>query len=69
MGFTIPKINIIPKTKCFSLKNKYWAKSLTLCWSLDLEQIKRTLKTSTSLDAFKHNIKQHYFNELKKKES
>ena len=29
----------------------------------------KTLKTSTSLNAFKHNIKQHYFNELKKKES
>ena len=28
----------------------------------------KTLKTSTSLNAFKHNIKQHYFNELKKKE-
>ena len=26
------------------------------------------LKTSTSLNTFKHNIKQHYFNELKKKE-
>ena len=26
-------------------------------------------KTSTSLNAFQHNIKQHYFNELKKKES
>ena len=30
---------------------------------------KKTLKTLTSLNAFKHNIKQHYFNELKKKES
>ena len=31
--------------------------------------LKKTLKTSTSLNTFKHNIKQHYFNELKKKES
>ena len=30
--------------------------------------LNKTLKTSTSLNAFKHNIKQH-FNELKKKES
>ena len=30
--------------------------------------LNKTLKTSTSLNAFKHNIKQHYFNELKKKE-
>ena len=28
-----------------------------------------TQKTSTSLNAFKHNIKQHYFSELKRKES
>ena len=27
-----------------------------------------TISTSTSLNAFKHNIKQNYFNELKKKE-
>ena len=31
--------------------------------------LSKTLKISTSLNAFKHNIKQHYFNELKKKES
>ena len=30
--------------------------------------LNKTLKTSTSLNAFKHNIK-HYFNELKKQES
>ena len=30
--------------------------------------LNKTLKTSTSLNAFKHNIK-HYFNEFKKKES
>ena len=29
----------------------------------------KTLKTSTSLNTFKYNIKQHYINELKKKES
>ena len=29
--------------------------------------LNKTLKTSTSLNAFKHNMKQHYFNELKKK--
>ena len=27
------------------------------------------LKSSTNLNAFKHNIKEHYFNELKKKET
>ena len=31
--------------------------------------LNKTLKTSTSLNGFKHNIKQYYFNELKKKES
>ena len=31
--------------------------------------LNKTLKTSTSLNAFNHNIEQHYFNELKKKES
>ena len=31
--------------------------------------LNKTLNTSTSLNAFKHNIKQHYFNELKEKES
>ena len=29
----------------------------------------KTLKTSTSLNAFKLDVKQHYFNELKKRES
>ena len=28
----------------------------------------KTLKTLTSLNTFKYNIKQHYFNELKKKD-
>ena len=36
--------------------------------SLTLEQLNKTLKTSTSLIAFKHDIKQHYFNKLKKKD-
>ena len=31
--------------------------------------LNKTLKTSTSLNTFKHNIKKHYFNELKKRES
>ena len=31
--------------------------------------LKKTLKTTTSLNAFKHDIKQNYLNELKKKES
>ena len=31
--------------------------------------LNKTLKTSTSLNTFKHNIKKHSFNELKKKES
>ena len=31
--------------------------------------LNKTLKTSTSLNTFKHNIKKHYFNKLKKKES
>ena len=29
--------------------------------------LSKTLKNSTSLNAFKHNIKKHYINELKKK--
>ena len=53
-------------SQCSSSKNKCWTKSLTLCWSLILEQFKQDIKTSTSLNAFKHNIKQHYFNKLKK---
>ena len=31
--------------------------------------LNKTLNTLASLNAFKHNIKQHYFNELKKKGS
>ena len=31
--------------------------------------LNKALKTSTSVNAFRHNIKQHHFNELKKKES
>ena len=31
--------------------------------------LNKTLKTSTSLNTFKHNIKKHYFHELRKKES
>ena len=31
--------------------------------------LNKTVKTSTSLNIFKHNIKKHCFNELKKKES
>ena len=33
------------------------------------KNLNKTLKTSTSLNAFKHNSKQYYFNESKKKES
>ena len=36
-----------------------------LCWSLALEQFIQDFKTST----IRHNIKKHYFNELKKKGS
>ena len=60
---------ITPKIKCSSSKNKCRIKSLILCWSLTLEQFKQDVKTSTSLNAFKHNMKQHCFNESKKKES
>ena len=31
--------------------------------------LNKTLKAPTSSNTYKHNIKQHYFNELKKKES
>ena len=31
--------------------------------------LNKTLKSSTSLNTFKHDIKKHYFNELKKKVS
>ena len=31
--------------------------------------LQNTLKSATSINAFKHSIKNHYFNELKKKES
>ena len=33
------------------------------------DNLTKTLKTSTSLNAFKLDVKQHYFNELKKRES
>ena len=32
------------------------------------DNLNKTLKTSASLNTFKHDIKKHYFNELKKKE-
>ena len=32
------------------------------------DNLNKTLKRSTSVNAFKHNIKQHYFTEFKKKE-
>ena len=31
--------------------------------------LQNTIKSATSINAFKHSIKNHYFNELKKKES
>ena len=31
--------------------------------------LQNTLKSATSINAFKHSIKNHYFNELKNKES
>ena len=31
--------------------------------------LQNTLKSATTINAFKHSIKNHYFNELKKKES
>ena len=60
-------------TRVHNTKNQLLTKSFILCWSLTLEQFKQDVKnlktSSNSLNAFKHNIKQQYFNELKKKES
>ena len=44
-------------------------KSFSCVGSSVWNNLNKTLKTSASLNTFKHNIKQQYFNELKKKES
>ena len=50
-------------------KTNVGQKSLSYVGPSLWNNLKKTLKTSISLIAFKHNIKQHYFNELKKTES
>ena len=54
----------IPHRKT-NIREKAWSYFGPSLWS----NLDKTLKTSTSISAFKHNIKQHYFNELKKKQS
>ena len=50
-------------------KTNVGQKALSYVGPLLWNNLNKTLKTSTSLNTFKHNIKKHYFNELKKKES
>ena len=44
-------------------------KALSYVTPIFWNHLNKTLKISTSLNAFKHSIRQHYFNELKEKES
>ena len=62
-GSSYQKLNV-PHRKT-NVMQKAWSYVVPSLWN----NLNKTLKTSTSLNAFKHNIKQHYFNELKKKES
>ena len=48
-------------------KKNFGQKALSYVGPSFWNNLNKTLKTSTSLNAFKYNIKQHYFNELKKK--
>ena len=50
-------------------KTNVGQKALSYVGSSFWNNFKKTWKTSTGLNTFKHNIKQHHFNELKKKES
>ena len=52
----------------FLTENKCWTKALSYVAPSLWNNLNKTLKISTSLNACKHNIK-YYFNELKKKES
>ena len=47
-------------------KRNVGQKSLSYVGTSLWNNLNKTLKTSTSSNTFKHNIKQHYFNELKK---
>ena len=55
------------KIKCSSSKTNAGQKALSYVCPSVWNNLNKTLKTSTSLNSFKHNIKQYYFNELKKK--
>ena len=50
-------------------KINIWQKALSYVGSSLWNNLNKTLETSTSLNTFKHNIRAHYLNELKKKES
>ena len=50
-------------------KTNVGQKSLSYVGPSLWNNLKKTLKTSTSLKSFEHNIKQYYFNKMKKKES
>ena len=56
------------KLKVPHRKTNVGQKALSYVGSSIWNNLNKTLKTSTSLKAFKNNIKQYYFNELKKKE-
>ena len=49
-------------------KTNVGQKSLSYVGPSLWNNLNKTLKTSTGLNAFEHNIKQYYFNKLKKKE-
>ena len=52
----------------FLIERQMLDKKLYLMFGPSLwKNLNKTLKISTSLNTFKHNVKQHYFNELKNK--
>ena len=57
------KLNILHR------KTNVGQKALSYVGPSFWNNLNKTLKTSTCLNTFKHNIKKHYFNEMKKKES
>ena len=63
MHSSYQKLNV-PQQKTNTTK-----KTLSFFGSSLWNNLDKTLKTSTGLNTFKHNIKQHYFNELNEKNS
>ena len=67
--YVLLEINGFQKLNFPHRKTNARQKSLSFIGPSLWNNLNKTLKTSTSLNAFKHDIKQHYFDELQKKES